>query len=119
MDRVQREDRVRGRSEQYGRQFCTRNARAIGEAVAAFVTGTARPERTVDVRVYNRYTRTMNSVCLQTILEHVPLNAARRPADLNVTEFGHVVLSETLCVSVQIYATIVAAWVAASVVTAS
>ena len=111
--RADREERVREQSERYGRQFCTRHARVVGEEVAAFLHGASRvADRTIEVRVYSRYTRAMNTVTLRTILEHVPTDATRSPADLHVTEFGQVVLSETLCVSAQIYAIVVAAWVA-------
>lgn len=103
--RNERRQSIRELSERYGTQYVQRYARRIAKTVAVhYGYATSDTDDVLTVRVYNRSTNTMDVVALVDVLSLIPV----QPAELRTTEFGQVVLSDTVYLSTSIYACITA-----------
>ena len=95
-------------SERYGTRFVFYNARRIATTVAVHYGYASQRGTTTDpplmIRVYNRKENAMQTVPFTKVLTLIPV----QPAELRHTEFGQVILSETVYVSTNIYACITA-----------
>lgn len=94
-------------SERYGSRFVYHNSRRIARIIAAHYGYTSNDDTsnsTLMVRVYNRKNNEMQSIPFTEVLKLIPIQAA----ELRHTEFGQVILSETVYISTNIYACITA-----------
>lgn len=94
-------------SERYGSRFVCHNARRIATIVAAhygYASEDAISSPALMVRVYNRMNNEMQTIPFTDVLKLIPVQLA----ELRNTEFGQVILSETVYISTNIYACITA-----------
>ena len=92
-------------SERYGAQYVQRNARRIAHAISVhYGYASASIGDPLKVRVYNRTGNAMERIDFTDVLSLIPV----QPAELRTTEFGQVILSESVYLSTTIYACITA-----------
>ena len=94
-------------SERYGSRFVYDNSRSIATSIIVhygYASKDATSESSLMVRVYNRLSNTMQTIPFTDVLKLIPV----RPAELRHTQFGQVILSETVYISTNIYACITA-----------
>lgn len=94
-------------SDRYGSRFVYHNSRRIATTIAVFYgyeSEDATPRPALMVRVYNRKNNEMQMIPFTDVLNFIPV----QPAELRHTEFGQVILSETVYISTNIYACITA-----------
>lgn len=94
-------------SERYGSRFVFHNSRRIATVIASHYGYTSTDDTsnpTLMVRVYNRKNNEMQTIPFTEVLKLIPV----QPAELRHTEFGQVILSETVYISTNIYACITA-----------
>jgi len=94
-------------SERYGSRFVYNNSRRIATIITAYYGYASEGATTIPdlaVRVYNRKDNAMQMIPFADVLKHIPV----QPAELRHTEFGQVILSETVYISTNIYACITA-----------
>lgn len=101
-----RRQTVNEASERYGSRFVYHNSRRIAIDIAAHYGYTSEDitSKPLMVRVYNRKNNEMQTIPFTEVLKLIPV----QPAELRHTEFGQVILSETVYISTNIYACITA-----------
>ena len=100
---LKRKEDIARASDVYGTLFVHHNSRRIARIVASHYVTKDNPVDPLTVRTYNRTTNKMTILSLMDVLKLVPFD----PPELRQTEFGQVILSETVYVSAAIYACIV------------
>ena len=103
-----RRQTIHDASERYGSRFVYHNSRRIATTIAVYY-GYAPEDADAShsdlmVRVYNRKKNEMEVLAFTDVLKLIPV----QPAELRHTEFGQVILSETVYISTNIYACITA-----------
>ena len=101
-----RKAEIEAASERYGSDYVIRHARRIATTIAshygyAEIIADTAP---LMVRVYDRKNNKMTTVEMTEVLSLVPI----RPSNLRRNSYGQVALSDTVCISANIYACIVA-----------
>ena len=99
-----RRQSINDASERYGSRFVSHNSRRIASVIALHYGYASEVTPPLMVRVYNRKINEMQTVPFTDVLTLIPV----QPAELRHTEFGQVVLSETVYISTNIYACITA-----------
>mgnify|MGYP004225950749 CR=1 FL=1 len=101
-------------SERYGSRFVSHNSRHIASVIALHY-GYASSEVThpLMVRVYNRKINQMQKIPFTDVLTLIPV----QPVELRHTEFGQVILSDTVYISTNIYACITAVLTVIGIIT--
>ena len=94
-------------SERYGSRFVYQHSRRIATTIAAhygYASDDSTSKNALTIRVYNRTKNEMQTIPFTEVLKLIPV----QPAELRHTDFGQVVLSETVFISTNIYACITA-----------
>ena len=94
-------------SERYGLRFVYYNSRRIARTIAVhygYAAEDATSTPPLMVRVYNRKNNEMQTIPFTDVLKLIPV----QPVELRHTEFGQVILAETVYISTNIYACITA-----------
>ena len=92
-------------AERYGAQYVQKHARRIAQTIVVHYGYASGEDSGMDlkVRIYNRARNVMEVISFTEVLALVPV----QPAELRTTEFGQVILSDTVYLSTTIYACIV------------
>ena len=104
--RNERRQNINEMSERYGAQYVQRYARRIAQTVAVhygYASCNIGPNN-LRVRIYNRKQNVMETIAFVEVLALIPV----QPNELRTTEFGQVILSDTVYLSTTIYACITA-----------
>ena len=108
--RAEREDNIRRHSDNYGLRFCSENAPKLGLAISSWRKNDPTIGSEIMIRVYNREKNEMGMRPLTDVLDSIVLDSNGSPQRLISTQFGQVILSPTMYISIIIYNTLVAAW---------
>ena len=100
---LKRKEDIARASDVYGTLFVHHNSRRIARIVASHYVTKDNPVDALTVRTYNRTINKMTQLPLIEVLKLIPFD----PPELRQTDFGQVIISETVYVSAAIYACIV------------
>ena len=100
---IKRREDIARASDVYGTFYVHHNSRRVARIVASHYVTKDNPVDALTVRTYNRTTNKMTQLPLIEVLKLIPFD----PPELRQTDFGQVIISETVYVSAAIYACIV------------
>lgn len=98
-------------SERYGLHFVYQHSRRIATTIAVhygYASSDATSNPALTIRVYNRKNNEMQTIPFTEVLKLIPV----QPPELRHTDFGQVILSETVYISANIYTCIAAVLIA-------